>query len=202
MTTNLALLRKGLRVEYFSLAWMMVECVVALYSGLAAWSLALVAFGGDSFIELLSSIVVIQHLKASLAGKANLGVHAENKRAEWATALLLVSLIPVIGLAALYSFLNSIRPESSLLGIGVAIAAVTIMPVLWFEKSRIGTASRCLPLKTDAAESATCFWMSVALLSGLLINYAFKVPWVDYLATFVILAFVGKEALESLREVA
>ena len=202
MTTNLALLRKGLRVEYVSLAWMMVECVVAIYSGLAAWSLALVAFGGDSFIELLSSIVVIQHLKASLAGKASLGEHADNKRAEWATALLLVSLIPVIGLAALYSFLNSIRPESSLLGIGVAIAAVTIMPVLWFEKSRIGITSRCLPLKTDAAESATCFWMSIALLSGLLINYAFKVPWVDYLATFVILAFVGKEAVESLREVA
>ena len=202
MTTNLALLRKGLHVEYVSLAWMMVECVVALYSGLAAWSLALVAFGGDSFIELLSSIVVIQHLKASLDGKANLAEPAENKRTEWATALLLVSLIPVIGLAALYSFLNSIRPESSLLGIGVAIAAVTIMPVLWFEKSRIGAASHCLPLKTDAAESATCFWMSIALLSGLLINYAFKVPWVDYVATFVILAFVGKEALESLREVA
>lgn len=202
MTTNVALLRKGLRVEYFSLAWMMVECVVAIYSGLAAWSLSLVAFGGDSFIELLSSIVVIQHLKTSIAGKADLAGHAENRRAEWTTALLLVSLIPVIGLAALYSFLNSIRPESSLLGIGVALAAVTIMPVLWFEKIRIGTASHCLPLKTDAAESATCFWMSIALLTGLLINYTLKVPWIDYLATFVILAFVGKEALASLHEVA
>lgn len=180
---------------------MTVECVVAIYSGIAAWSLALLAFGGDSLVELLSSFAVAQHLKNNLTGRGGLTRHVETRRAEWATALLLLSLIPAIGLAAVYSFLSGIRPESSLLGIAVATAAVVIMPALWFEKKRIGIASNCLPLTIDATESATCFWMSSVLLSGLAINYALKVSWVDYVATFVILVFVAKEAVGSIREV-
>jgi len=187
----------GLWVEYASVGWMIVECVVAIYSGIAAWSLALLAFGGDSMVELLSSFAVVQHLRS----ESNSSAHRENKRAEWITALLLVSLIPVIGLVAVYSFLRGIKPESSLLGMSVAVAAVVIMPVLWYEKRSIGIASNCVPLKIDAAESATCFWMSAALLVGLAINFVWKVPWVDYAATFVILGFVAKEAIEAILEV-
>jgi divalent metal cation (Fe/Co/Zn/Cd) transporter len=201
MPTNVRLLQRGLSVEYVSLAWMAVECVVAIYSGIAAWSLALLAFGGDSLVELLSSFAVVQHLRTSLTGTGSSAIHVETKRVEWATTLLLLSLIPVIGSAAVYSFVSGIKPESSLLGIAVAIAAVVIMPVLWFEKKRIGIASNCLPLTIDAVESATCFWMSAALLSGLAINYVWKIPWIDYVATFVILGFVAREGLESINEV-
>jgi divalent metal cation (Fe/Co/Zn/Cd) transporter len=201
MVTEVRLLQRGLFVEYASLAWMTVECVVAIYSGIAAWSLALLAFGGDSLVELLSSFAVIQHLRISLTGRPSSTAHVETKRAEWVTALLLLSLIPVIGLAAVYSFLNGIKPESSPMGIAVAVAAVVIMPVLWFEKKRIGTAADCFPLTIDAVESATCFWMSTALLSGLAINYVWRVSWIDYLTTFVILVFVAREAGESISEV-
>jgi divalent metal cation (Fe/Co/Zn/Cd) transporter len=198
VATGRRLLQRGLLIEYVSVAWMTVECVVAIYSGIVAWSLALLAFGGDSLVELLSSFTVVRHLKHSLTSS---NVYIESKLTEWTTALLLLSLIPLIGLAAVYSFLNGIRPESSVLGIMVAIGAIVIMPVLWYEKKRIGAASNCLPLTIDAAESATCFWMSAALLSGLVINFVWKVPWIDYAATFVILGFVAKEGLESIREV-
>ncbi len=201
MTTDVRLLRTGLHVEYASLAWMAVECVVAIYSGFAAWSLALLAFGGDSLVELLSSFAVVQDLRGTLTNGRNPTGHVATKQAEWATALLLLSLIPMIGLAAAYSLFTRIGPESSLLGIAVAIAAVVIMPVLWYEKKRIGKASDCLPLTIDAVESATCFWMSATLLAGLLINYVWKVPWIDYAATFVILIFVAREAVESIREI-
>lgn len=201
MLLDVKLLRRGLFVEYLSLVWMMVECVVAIYSGLAAWSFALLAFGGDSFVELLSSFAVVQHLRNILKGTGSSISHADSKRAEWVTALLLLSLIPVIGLGAVYCFFTGIRSESSLLGIAVAIAAVVIMPVLWFEKKRIGAASDCLPLTIDAAESATCFWMSLVLLANLAINYIWKLPWIDYVATFAILSFVGKEAVKSINEI-
>jgi divalent metal cation (Fe/Co/Zn/Cd) transporter len=201
MVTDVKLLHRGLLVEYASLAWMTVECVVAIYSGMAAWSLALLAFGGDSLVELLSSFAVVQHLRTSLSGRPSSTAHVESKRAEWVTALLLLSLIPVIGLGSVYSFLSGIKPESSLLGIAVALSAVVIMPVFWFEKKRIGTAADCLPLTIDAVESATCFWMSVTLLSGLAINFVWKVSWIDYVATFVILVFVAREARESISEV-
>jgi divalent metal cation (Fe/Co/Zn/Cd) transporter len=198
VTPSRRLIQRGLWVEYASVAWMTIECLAAIYSGIVVWSLALLAFGGDSLVELLSSLAVVQHLRNALTGSEG---ERETKRTELATAFLLFSLIPVIGVAAVYSFLIGIRPESSPLGITVAIAAIVIMPVLWYQKKRIGKASKCLPLTIDAAESATCFWMSAALLAGLTINFVWKVPWVDYAATVVILGFVAKEAIEAIHEV-
>jgi len=59
----------------------------------------------------------------------------------------------------------------------------------------------CLPLEIDASESATCFLMSIALLGGLVINYSFRLPWIDYVVTLIILIFVAREATDSIREV-
>lgn len=193
------LVKTGLWVEYASLAWMTVECVVSIYSGLVVWSLALLAFGGDSVIELLSSFAVVQHLRDNARAPTQ-GTHDEG-RTEWVTAMLLISLIPIIGLGGIYSILAGLRPEASLLGIGVAFSAVVIMPILWYEKKRIGKLCNCLPLEIDASESATCFLMSVALLIGLVINYFLTVPWIDYLVTLIILIFVAREAAHSIREV-
>jgi divalent metal cation (Fe/Co/Zn/Cd) transporter len=72
--------------------------------------------------------------------------------------------------------------------------------MLWIQKRRIGRETNCAPLSIDAIESATCFLMALALLGSLLVNYLFKIWWIDYLATAVILAFVGKESLEAFRE--
>lgn len=195
------LIRNGLLVEYASLAWMTVECAAAIYAGVAAWSLALLAFGGDSFVELLSSFTVVQHLNSTMRRPEGSADNVENKRVEWVTALLLVSLIPVIGLTAVYSFLSGFRPESSPLGILIAVAAVVIMPILWYEKKSIGAASHCLPLTIDASESSTCFFMSMALLVGLAVNYVTGIWWTDYIATFVILGLVAREAVESIHEI-
>ncbi len=201
MGMDVKLLRRGLVVEYASLTWMTVECIVAIYSGIAALSLALLAFGGDSLLNYYHPLPLYSISRLAYIGRGSSTGHVETERVQWATALLLVSLIPVIGFASLYSFLIGIRAEPSLLGIAVATAAILIMPTLWFEKKHIGTASHCLSLTIDSVESATCFWMSAALISGLLINYVWKISWIDYLATFVILVFVAREAFEAINEV-
>jgi len=201
LDSRLRLIRNGLLVEYASLAWMAVECVVSVYAGVAALSLALLAFGGDSFVELLSSFTVVQHLNSSLRRREAPADHVENKRAEGVTGLLLVSLIPTIGLTAVYSFLSGLRPESSQLGILVAAAAVVIMPILWYKKRSIGAASHCLPLTIDASESSTCFFMSAALLVGLVVNWITGIWWTDYAATLGILGLVGREVVKSIREI-
>lgn len=180
---------------------MTVETLVAVSAGFLAGSLALLAFGGDSFIELISSYAVLTYLKRTLknpkAGRSELGT----VRVERITALLLVSLIPMIAVGGVYSYLSGVEPESSLAGITVGVGAAVIMPILWAEKRRIGREANCLPLSIDAVESATCFFMSVVLLGGLLINYFLDLPWIDYAATAIILAFVAKEATESLGEI-
>ena len=177
---------------------MVIECLVAISAGLMASSLALLAFGGDSVIELISSWAVLSYLRRM--GTSTVDKEGSD-RAEWITTILLFLLIPTIGVGMTYSFLTRIVPESSVLGIGVAVAAVIGMPVLAVEKKRIGSAGNLLPLSIDAIESWTCFYMSLALLGGLLANYLWRIWWVDYVAACVILVFVLREALEALEEI-
>ncbi len=189
-------IRTGIRVEYFSSMWMIVEALGSIGFGFIAGSLAMLAFGGDSLIELISGLAVIVYLRRDASGSEMHG----KKRTEQVTSALLFSLIPIIGLGAVYSYLTGLRSEGSSVGIAVAIGAVIIMPYLWLEKSKIGRETKSLPLSMDAIESATCFFMSVALLGGLVVEYFTGFWWVDYLVTGVILAFVAKEAVESYHE--
>jgi divalent metal cation (Fe/Co/Zn/Cd) transporter len=197
MVTDIKLLERGLFVEYASLAWMTVEALGAIIAGMFAGSLALMAFGSDSIVELLSSIVVVSHLRSEGMGEWS---EDRTKRTERATVLLLFLLIPVIGFGALFAYFTGIEPESSVLGIFIAVGAVIIMPVLWFEKRRIGKKANCLPLVVDSTESATCFSMSAALLVGLVANFLWRLWWVDYVATAIILIFLAREATESAKE--
>lgn len=182
-------------MEYLSLVWMSIEVLASIGVGFIVGSFALIAFGGDSFVELLSAIVVARHLKDDVSGSKGIG----NLTARFSSVLLL-SLLPIVAVGAGYSYLIGIRPYSSPLGIPIAIGAVIIMPYLWRQKRNIGGETRCLPLQIDAVESATCFFMSLALLGGLIAEYFLGLWWADYLATVVILAFVAKEAFESYRE--
>ena len=186
---------RAISLEYFGSLWMVVEVVGAIGAGLASGSLALLAFGGDSVVELLSSFVVFAHLRGDVTGSTGLG-----RRTSAIATALLIAIIPIIGLGAVYSYSTGMRPEGSLLGIAIAIGAVAIMPYLWLAKRKIGRETNCLPLTIDAVESATCFFMSVALLGGLLAEYLLRVWWADYVAAAVILAFVAREAAEAYGE--
>src|ERR1700722_9145058 len=132
----------GITVEYLSSAWMSVEALASIGFGLIAGSLALLAFGGDSLIELISGIVVLKHLRKDVSG-----AETHSKRTEQITSGLLFALIPVIVFGALYSYITGLRPEASPLGIAVAIGAVVIMPYLYVTKKKIGEQTRSMPLK-------------------------------------------------------
>ena len=185
----------GIRVEYFSSAWMIVEVLGSVGFGLIAGSFALLAFGGDSLTELISGFAVLSHLRKDVSG-----AEVKARRTELLTTGLLFALIPVIGLGAVYSFASGVRPEGSPLGIAIAIGAVIVMPYLWWEKRKIGDETRSLPLSIDAVESVTCLFMSIALLGGLLADYFLGLWWADYFSTAVILVFVAREAVESYHE--
>jgi divalent metal cation (Fe/Co/Zn/Cd) transporter len=188
-------IRQGVVWEYISLSWMSVEVVGSIGIGLLSGSLALLAFGSDSLIEIVSGMAVTLHLRRDSNGSTALG-----ERSERLTKFLLAALVPIIGAGALYSYFAGFKPESSLLGIAVALGAVIIMPVLWIQKKRIGRETNCAPLSLDAVQSATCFLMSLALLGGLIANYLIGIGWADYVATAVILAFVAKESAEAFHD--
>src|SRR5437899_10797421 len=105
-------IHQGVTVEYFSLGWMAIEVIGSIGVGLLAGSFALLAFGGDSLIEMFSGFATTLHLKGDSAGSNDLGAKTER-----GTLFLLVALIPVIGGGRPYSHFTGNRQESSLLGI-------------------------------------------------------------------------------------
>src|SRR5467141_4470367 len=109
----------GIRIEYLSSAWMWVEVCGSIGFGVIAGSFALLAFGGDSLIELISGIAVLTGLRKESSSSSVSGQHT--KRVERFTSGLLFALIPVIGLGAVYSYITGLKPEASPLGIALAI---------------------------------------------------------------------------------
>ena len=176
---------------------MTVEVLGSIGLGLIAGSFALLAFGGDSLIELISGLAVLRGLRGDSSSSRDA---TDSRRTEQFTSLLLFSLIPVIGLGAVYSYITGLKPEGSPLGIVIAIGALIVMPYLYVQKKRIGRETRSLSLSMDAIESITCIFMATALLGGLLAEYFLGFWWADYLATGVILSFVAREAVESYHE--
>jgi divalent metal cation (Fe/Co/Zn/Cd) transporter len=174
---------------------MTIEILGSIGVGLIAGSFALLAFGGDSLIELISGLAVLRGLRGDSSRSS--GNATDSRRTEQFTSLLLFSLIPVIGLGALYSYVTGSKPEGSPLGIVIAIGALIVMPYLYIQKKRIGRETRSLSLSMDAIESITCIFMATALLGGLLAEYFLGLWWADYLATGIILVFVAREAVES-----
>ncbi len=188
----------GVKIEYFSSAWMIVEVLASIGFGVIAGSFALLAFGGDSLIELISGVAVLRGLRNDFSVSDSIGV--KSKKTEQFTSALLFALIPVIGLGAVYSYITGVKAEGSPLGIAIAVGAIIVMPYLYVEKRKIGRETRSLPLSIDAVESVTCLFMALALLGGLLAEYFLGLWWADYLATGVILTFVAREAVESHHE--
>lgn len=183
--------RRSLVVQYLNNSWMAVEVAGGLLAGFAALNFALLAFGGDSVIELISGVVVMLHLRNNDTGgwRGELGASRISR-------YLLLALLPAIGGGAIFSYLAGTRPETSLPGLVVAALAVVIMPFFWFEKRKLGRKTNCVPLRIDAVESATCLSLSVVLLAGLLIQWLMHAYWVMYIALGLMLFFIGREALE------
>lgn len=180
-------------LQYISTLWLIIEALGTIGIGIFSSSLSLITFGSDTIIELLSSTIVLGHLKSE-SDKFT----AFDKKIERITAYLLTSLIPVIALTALYSYFVRAVPEASSIGIVLTLISIPIMLVMWKQKSKIGKEINCKPLVTDASESAICVLMAVTTLSGLLINYFLNIHWIDYVATAIILLFVAREAKEAL----
>jgi divalent metal cation (Fe/Co/Zn/Cd) transporter len=191
------LIRRGVSLEIFTLAWMSVEAAVAIGSGLAAGSVALVAFGIDSVIELVAAYVVLREFRAEQAGRARPGGERRALRVIAVTFFLLAAYIAV---DAAYTLASASKPEQSIPGIAVAAAALLVMPTLALLKRRTGKSLGSQALLADAAESAFCAYLSGIVLLGVLMNAAFGWWWADPLAALLVIPLVVKEGLEALEE--
>ena len=192
--------RRGIWIELATIGWMLVEASVALTVGFLTHSVSLQGFGIDSIIELISGGVLLWRLLVEQRGGENEVVERAERRAAWITATALFALAFYIVIDSAISLLARSHAEASWWGIGLAIAAALIMPLLWRGKLYIARQIGSAALKADAMCSITCAYMSITLLAGLLLNTLFGWWWADPLAALVLVYFIVREGREALHE--
>jgi divalent metal cation (Fe/Co/Zn/Cd) transporter len=192
--------RAGVRIEVFTVVWMVAEAAIALWAGVVAGSVLLTAFGLDSVIELVSGGILLWRLSVEASGGNAERVEWAERRAAWVVALSLTLLSVYVLVSAIYGLIARSQPEASPVGIAIAAAAVLVMPWLGITKRRLATRLESGALRGDAASSFTCGYMAATVLVGLVLDAAFHWWWAQDVAALVFLFWLVAEAREALQE--
>jgi len=162
-------------LQWITLTWMALECGASLWAAAQAHSAALLAFGADSLVEMLSATVVLLQFVPRFPLK--------KEHADKAAAALLFLLVAVIVSIA---WVGRARPmETSCMGIAVTALALMVMPMLAWMKRRQARLMNNRALAADATQSATCAYLAGVTLLGLAIYAVWRVRWVDTVAALV-----------------
>ena len=189
--------RRAVRLEQATIAYNVIEGVVAVAAGLAAGSVALVGFGFDSGIEVAAASVVLWRLRADIrGGEVDEALQRRALRFIAVTFFVLAGYVIVEGVRDL---LTGAAPDTSPVGIALTGASIIIMPLLARAKRRTGQAMNSRLVLADAAETKLCAWLSVSTFAGLVAFAVLGWTWIDAVAGFVIAGFAiteGREAWE------
>ena len=185
------LARQAVLLAWATIAWNVVEAVVAIGSGVVAGSLALVGFGVDSAIEVFAATVVLWRMR---------GVdEAREERALQLIALSFFALGAYVVVEAVRDLLTDGHAVDSPVGIGLAVASLVVMPVLAWAKRRTGRALGSATVVADAAETRLCAYLSLILLAGLVVEATLGWTWADPVAALGIAALAVNEGREAWR---
>lgn len=175
-----------------TIAYNVVEAVVALMAGRAASSSALVAFGLDSVVEVLSA--------AAVAWQFAVADHERRERV--AMRLIAVSffgLAAFVTAEAITSLVTQEPADHSTVGIVLAAVSVVVMPVLSWAERRTGRELGSGSAVADSRQTLLCTYLSGVLLVGLVLNSALGWYWADAVAALVIAAVAVKEGRDAWR---
>jgi len=191
-----ALIRQAFRLEYITLAWMTIEAMVAIGSGVAADSLTLTAFGIDSLIELASAVVLVWRLNVELRRGQAFAEKAERTASRIGGALLFGLAAYVVASAGWKLWMQQ-GAEFSLLGLVISVLAIPTMYFLSRRKLQVGEALGSRALRADAVESITCGWLALVVVGALVAQFLVGAWWVDALASLGVVWFVIREGREA-----
>jgi divalent metal cation (Fe/Co/Zn/Cd) transporter len=175
-------------------AWHLAEFGIALGAGIAAGSVALTSFAGDSLVEVLAASAIVWLFSAGRGASERAERLAQRFIA--ATYFLLVAYIVS---HAVYDLVAGSRPSASWVGVGLAAFTAPTMPLLARAKRKVGHALNSSATVSEAAQNQICAYLSIALLAGLLLNGVAGWWWADPSAALVISGFALHEGRESWR---
>ena len=185
--------RTGRRLEYFTIAYNSLEGLIGIAAGVFSGSIALVGFGVDSIIEVVSGAALLWSLREA-------GPHGAAER----TALRIVgacfcALALYITYDSLASLLSRHAPERSIIGIVLAATSLIVMPLLARAKRIVAGQLGSAAMHADAKQSQFCTYLSAILMGGLLLNALFGLSWADPAAALVMVPVITHEGVRSLK---
>ncbi len=189
-------LNRGIRLEYLTVGWNLLEGAVAITAGAAAGSIALVGFGVDSAIESSSGAVLLWRLWAERMGK---DAERSERRALRLVGVGFLLLAVYVGFGAAKSLLAREAPDRSIIGIVLAIASLIVMPWLARAKRRMAATLGSSALRADSRQTSLCAYLSAILLGGLALHARFGWWWVDSVAALAMVPIIVNEGVEALR---
>ena len=198
--THSSQLARGIQIEWLSAVWMVIEALVALFAGILSHSIALIAFGADSVIELVAGGALLFRLYVEANGGDSERVEKAERAASWIVGIALLALAAYIVVSSAVSLLTQAHPEATTLGIGIAVASSILMPLLATGKKRIGRRIGSKALVSDGACSMVCAYMSWILLVGVAATSLLGWWWADSVAALGFVWFVVHEGLEAVNE--
>jgi len=194
--SRLSALRRAFALEVVTVAWNLIECVVAAISGLNAGSVVLLGYGFDSLVEATSSAVVGLRLWKELRGMDAPALRIAERRAARATGALLVLFAATILVESVRRLLGSgTHPQESLVGMVLAGFAAVTMPVLGGSKLLLARRLASEALRLEAEQTIACAWFSLTTLVGLLLNAALGWWWADPLAALALVPWMAREGI-------
>jgi divalent metal cation (Fe/Co/Zn/Cd) transporter len=196
MLTRESAARRGKRLEYFTIAWNSLEGLVAIAAGVLAGSISLVGFGIDSFIEVVSGLVLLWRMSVD----SEIHKRERNERLSLRiVGVCFLALAVYVGYESVSDLITRKVPEHSLSGIILACASLVVMPFLSRAKRKVGDELRSKAMHADAKQTDFCVYLAAILLAGLVLNAAVGWWWADPIAALVMVPIIAKEGIEGTR---
>lgn len=195
-TPRVALVRRGLFLNYATLGYNCLEGLIAIWAGLIAGSIALTGFGLDSLIEVSASVAALWRLHSDRDPSRRGRAERVTLRTVGALFLALAAYVAADAAHALYV---RTAPEESMVGIVLAALSLGVMPLLARAKRRVALAMKSGALAAEARQTLFCTYLSAILLAGLLLNAVLGWWWADPVAALAMVPMIAKEGIDGLR---
>ena len=192
-----AFVRRGRRLEYFTIGWNALEGLVGVGAGLLAGSISLVGFGMDSFIEVTSGATLLWRMSVD----EDLERRERNEKLSLRiVGVCFIALATYIAYEAMLDLARKTAPAHSIPGIALACVSLLVMPILSRAKKKVGKALASAAMNAEARQTDFCFYLSAILLLGLMLNAAFGWWWADPVAALMMVPIVLREGLDGVKE--
>jgi divalent metal cation (Fe/Co/Zn/Cd) transporter len=190
--------RIALRLVVATMAYNVLEAGVAIGSGVAARSVALIGFGLDSAIECVAATALLWRLRVEAAGADADTVERSEQRVHRLVGGTFLALAVYVTGQAAWVLWQSQAPAESPIGILLAAASLVVMPLVAWGKLRAAREIGSAALRAEARETLACSYLSATLLLGLVANAAAGWWWADPAAALAMVPWLVKEAREGL----